>query len=128
MTPDPIVSAISAAIGYKVGITTPVVELTHERMPELAAIIGVAVCSFIKLVRKSEIKVIPPSSVITFTRSPTPTIRIKVPQGIPLIAFFSSTQPRRTKTVAAAKAKSPVSSLNPMQQITTMTMAAIVVL
>ena len=94
--------------------------------PEVAARMGVAVFSLMKLVRKSEIRVIPPRVWMTFTSTPMPQMRISVPQGMVLMAFFSSTAPSSTRTPAAAKAKSPVSSLKPMQH-TTMTMMAAMV-
>lgn len=78
----------SPAIGNNAGITTPVVELTQERMPELAARIGAAVRSVMKEVRKSEIILMLPSVSMTFTRAPTPQIKISVPHGIPLMAAF----------------------------------------
>ena len=53
---------ISAEIGYRVGMTTAVVELTQDRIPEVAAIIGVAVCSVMKEASVSEIRSMPPST------------------------------------------------------------------
>ena len=47
---------ISEQIGKRAGMTTPVVELTQLRMPEVAAKIGVALFGPMRLVRKSEIR------------------------------------------------------------------------
>src|SRR5574344_225067 len=109
---------ISAAIGYMVGITTAVVELTQDKIPEEAAIMGTAVRSVMKELKPSEISLIPPKIPIMFTKTPTPQIMINVPQGIPLIAFCASAQPKKIRMVDITKAKRPVSSLKPMQQIT----------
>ena len=49
--PSPVEAASAGISGKSAGATTPVVELTHERIPEVADIIGTAEFAVIRLER-----------------------------------------------------------------------------
>ena len=57
----------SEQIGNRAGMTTPVVELTQDRMPEVAARTGVAVLGPISFCSRLEIMSMPPIMSMTET-------------------------------------------------------------
>lgn len=92
-----------------VGITTPVVLLKNDRIDEMNAMIGAAVAGVIIASSASEIRSMPPISITTFIKTPTPQIRSRVPQGILARACFSLATPRRISTAATKKEVRPTS-------------------
>ncbi len=107
-------------------MTTAVVELTQDRIPEVAAMIGVAVCSVIKEARVSEIRSMPPKRLIMLT-SYTHTTDHE--QGAPrdaLNSFLLIGTSKQDQNRCHDKCKRPVSNLKPMQQMTIMRIADMV--
>lgn len=94
--------------GYMVGITTAVVELTQDKIPEEAAIMGTAVRSVVKELKPSEISLIPPKYQSCLQNANTANHDQRTP-GNTFNSFLFVCTAQKDKNGSITKAKGQVS-------------------
>ena len=119
--------ATCGTVGSSVGITTPLLELNQLIIPEVSPITAAALLALISETSTLESTSIPPRSIISCIKTPTPVISSSVFQGMCLIALLSSETRKKDNTAATAKLTSPTLIRKSITISTITTIPAIVV-
>ena len=112
-------SRMPVMVGISAGITTPVVELNQLITPDARAMMGLTVEPLMMEVRPSTRRSMPPRALTTAISMFTPQTRMKVPQGMILMAALSLATPKMHRMMAARGAARPM--LTPKANTTTTT-------